>query len=1176
MGQLHKNLIGDELHIGRSQVSAGNPNGVVTAGVIGEFYWDSTDDILYIAEAADNVSWVRADSSSDEWAELTDTPGSISANLAVQGNSGGTALEFGQALRTTDSPTFANLTVPGNVDGRDVSVDGANVDLNTTHRSSDGKNHADVVLNNTHRASDGKNHADVVLNNAHRVSSGVDHSFIDQDVTMTGSPQFASLVLTGDLTVQGTTVTLDATTLLIEDKNIELGTVAVPTDITADGGGITLKGDTDKTILWNNASDAWDFNQNLRVRVGSSGVAASVVANALVVEDSTNNGMSILTPATSVGRVVFGSPADPFGAFLAWSDSTNDFAIGSSKIGANLRLTSGGEATNLTLSGEIGSELANFAKDVTINGALSGLTQLTVDNIDINGNTISATNINGDLILDAFVAGTGVVKVTAQLEIAGSTSQLLLTDTDNDKTFIVKNNLGDFSITEVGGNNSFKILGGAAVNSLKITANQVEIGTRLDVDNLRLDDNTISSTDINGNINLSPNGTGSLAVSTTAIIGSTSLNPDTKLHVIDGSAGIVTAFVGTIATFESSGAGYLSILTPDVSTSGILFGEPSSNLAGAIFYNDPGSPDGFQFRINGNQTKMVIEKDGIGMGTTNPDFTALLELKSTTRGFLGPRMTTAEIDAIVSPAIGLESYDTTVNKKKVFTGTEFKALLTDDLANVVVQETFASTNVRFFGELALPAAQGWTDTATGIATIDLVTQTVFGEVKQVVRHNDDTGGGSTTSKITLTAQNWIDVNNFGASYSGTARLDTVNGASGFFSGLQANAAENPLATGNRRYGILFNSDAGNLRLIEADNNPGNSVTMDGTGGNPLVPFDEWFRWECVVPAGLGAAQVYINGILTTFVPLFIVNGGGLGTQIIVSSGSTAGANRIVYHDNFGVTIFEESSTKTLTTTTMSADVAQVNIPEGKRDYVIILPDGNPRLIGSELRLAVNNLFGTITLQNQTPATPEALFNGLAESVFTVFSKEVVVGVNTVDQGNVYIGFKAEGVARSSAIFAQLHSIIDQIPTAVNPTVITYTNHDAINGIGHSTTLNTGELEILPGLEGTYSIIAQPQVGKDLGGIKVDFNMFLQVDRGSGFVDEDNSNIELTIKDSDIRDVVVSVITIQLQVGDKIRMMQVVSNSAVGMGLKNTDPVVGPPTVPRTPSIIFGMVRIGGI
>jgi len=161
--------------------------------------------------------------------------------------------------------------------------------------------------------------------------------------------------------------------------------------------------------------------------------------------------------------------------------------------------------------------------------------------------------------------------------------------------------------------------------------------------------------------------------------------------------------------------------------------------------------------------------------------------------------------------------------------------------------------------------------------------------------------------------------------------------SDFFSGLQANSAENPLATGNRRYGVLFDNSGGNLRLREADNT-GNAVIMDGTGGNPLITFDEWFSWECVVPAGLGAAEFYVNGILTTFIPIFGVNGGGLGTAIKVGSGSSGGTLRVVYHDNFGVTIYEEAATKTLLAATMVGDVAQINIPEGKRDYTIILPD----------------------------------------------------------------------------------------------------------------------------------------------------------------------------------------------------------------------------------------------
>lgn len=78
------------------------------------------------------------------------------------------------------------------------------------------------------------------------------------------------LTLSGNLTVNGTTTTINATTVQVDDKNIELGTVDTPTDTTADGGGITLKGTTDKTILWDNANDNWTLNQNVNIPTGTT------------------------------------------------------------------------------------------------------------------------------------------------------------------------------------------------------------------------------------------------------------------------------------------------------------------------------------------------------------------------------------------------------------------------------------------------------------------------------------------------------------------------------------------------------------------------------------------------------------------------------------------------------------------------------------------------------------------------------------------------------------------------------------------------------------------------------------------------------------------------------------------------------------------------------------------
>ena len=69
----------------------------------------------------------------------------------------------------------------------------------------------------------------------------------------------------GNLNINGTTTTIDTANLLVEDKNIIIGDVSSPSDSTADGGGITLKGASDKTINWVNSTDSWTFNQNVSV-----------------------------------------------------------------------------------------------------------------------------------------------------------------------------------------------------------------------------------------------------------------------------------------------------------------------------------------------------------------------------------------------------------------------------------------------------------------------------------------------------------------------------------------------------------------------------------------------------------------------------------------------------------------------------------------------------------------------------------------------------------------------------------------------------------------------------------------------------------------------------------------------------------------------------------------------
>ena len=145
----------------------------------------------------------------------------------------------------------------------------------------------------------------------------------------TGLLSAVALTLSGDLTVSGTTTTINSTTLTVDDKNIELGSVDTPSDTTANLGGITLKGATDKTIIWDNANDNWTSNQDWNI-------AASKVFKV--------NNVSTLT-ATALGSAVVGSSLTSVGV-LAGLTMGGAIAMGGNDItnGGVIFLTEQAEA----------------------------------------------------------------------------------------------------------------------------------------------------------------------------------------------------------------------------------------------------------------------------------------------------------------------------------------------------------------------------------------------------------------------------------------------------------------------------------------------------------------------------------------------------------------------------------------------------------------------------------------------------------------------------------------------------------------------------------------------------------------------------------------------------------------------------------------------------------------
>jgi hypothetical protein len=99
--------------------------------------------------------------------------------------------------------------------------------------------------------------------------------------------------------------------------------------------------------------------------------------------------------------------------------------------------------------------------------------------------------------------------------------------------------------------------------------------------------------------------------------------------------------------------------------SGILY----QGFGGHRFQSYNGSSYVEMFTIVGNQANLRI-----GINSTTPNASAVLDVVSTDKGFLPPRMTTTQRNAIASPAAGLIVYDTTLNLPHFFNGTIWVSL----------------------------------------------------------------------------------------------------------------------------------------------------------------------------------------------------------------------------------------------------------------------------------------------------------------------------------------------------------------------------------------------------------------------------------------------------------------------------------------------------------------------
>jgi hypothetical protein len=253
---------------------------------------------------------------------------------------------------------------------------------------------------------------------------------------------------------------------------------------------------------------------------------------------------------------------------------------------------------------------------------------------------------------------------------------------------------------------------------------------------------------------------------------------------------------------------------------------------GTLNYLCKFTPDG----LNIGNSMFFDNGISAGLGTITPDASALLDLTSTTQGFLSPRMTTVERDAIVAPVNGLFIYntsssffnywngstwiqiDTSTGGDVSGSGTTNRAVLWTDGGNSVIGDAtwYYSTN----DYLPVTTGSNIGDATHRIGTIFMAS--VFDYANDLTFYN----GTSTTMTLSTAG-------NLGVGKTPSAKLDIL---------------QNTVSTGAKGLSVNFNTIG---EVFSIDDNSfatynGNNFTMragnaalnmiSNGGSNPSISF----------------------------------------------------------------------------------------------------------------------------------------------------------------------------------------------------------------------------------------------------------------------------------------------------------------------------------------------------
>ena len=359
-----------------------------------------------------------------------------------------------------------------------------------------------------------------------------------------------NVVVTGDLTVQGTTTTVNSTEVTVADLNLTLADGAADSSA-ANGGGITVDG-ANATLVYTHATTSWDLNKTTRVtdNAGATSTSSGALQSAGglgVAENAYIGGILDVTGAATLDSTLsVGGEATLASAIV--SDLTAGRVV--------LAGTSGAieDSTNLTFDG---STLA-------VTGAATVSTTLGVT----GATTLSSTlGVTGATTLSSTLGVTGATTLSSSLDVTGATNlNDTTTSTSNTTGALIVD--GGFGLAE-----NFNMGGDADIDGTITVGGAATLSSTLGVTGAT----TLSSTlDVTGATNLNDT--------------TDSTSPTTGALIVDGGVGVAKSLV--------TGAG--AIINDD-QTAGADFTVKSDNSTTMLYID--GTND--QMVIGGSNTSVT-------------------------------------------------------------------------------------------------------------------------------------------------------------------------------------------------------------------------------------------------------------------------------------------------------------------------------------------------------------------------------------------------------------------------------------------------------------------------------------------------------------------------------------------------------------------------------------------